>query len=117
MSPDRNYSFDTSAFINGRRDLLPPTTFPTVWTNIEAIIVSERIRSVDAVKHEIMQKDDDVSAWARDQRDLFVDLEEDIQAATRCVLAHHPRLMGVGGNRNAADPFVIGMALAETRSS
>jgi len=28
------------------------------------------------------------------------------------VLAQHPKLMGTGGNRNAADPFVIGLAHA-----
>ena len=72
---------------------------------------------MDVVKHEILKKDDDVSAWAGLQKGLFVDLEEDIQVATREVLAQHPKLMGVGGNRNAADPFVIGMSAPEGSSS
>ena len=35
---DLLYSFDTSVFINGRRDLLPPEVFPTLWVNIEQTI-------------------------------------------------------------------------------
>jgi hypothetical protein len=46
------------------------------------------------------------------QDGLFVELEEDIQAATMSVLAAHPKLTGTGGGRNEADPFVIGLAHA-----
>jgi hypothetical protein len=47
------------------------------------------------------------------QRGLFVPLEHDIQKATKQVLAACPRLMAQhGANRNSADPFVVGLALA-----
>ena len=40
-------------------------------------------------------------------------LEHDIQEATKAVLAACPRLMAQhGANRNSADPFVVGLALA-----
>jgi Domain of unknown function (DUF4411) len=39
-------------------------------------------------------------------------LRREIQLATRQVLAAHPKLMGNAKNRNGADPFVIGYALA-----
>lgn len=32
------YSFDTSSIMNGRRDLLPPTVFRTLWSHIELMI-------------------------------------------------------------------------------
>jgi hypothetical protein len=92
---DPLYSFDTSVWINGRRDLLPPDLFPTLWSKIEGVILSGGLRSVDVVKEELSKKDDATATWATSQSDLFVPL-------------------GRGGGRNAADPFVVGLALARS---
>jgi hypothetical protein len=106
------FSFDTSSVINGRRDLLPPVVFRSVWLNVEAAIAAGEVRSIDVVRDELSTRDDDVHAWARTQEGLFVPLDDTVQRATREVLAAHPKLMGRGGGRNAADPFVIGLAMA-----
>lgn len=105
------YSFDTSSLINGRRDLLPPEIFPTLWERLEVVIRAGELRCIDVVRDELSKRDDDVSAWCRAQDDLYVALEQDVQVATRRVLAAHPQLLGKGGGRNAADPFVIGLAI------
>jgi len=104
------YSFDTSAFLNGRRDLLPPEIFKTVWRNIEEAIAEGKVRAVEVVRDELNRRDDGVSKWANQQPNLYLPLGPEVQHATRDVLAEHPRLMGRGGGRNAADPFVIGLA-------
>ena len=104
------YSFDTSSLLNGRRDLLPPDTFPGVWTNIEVLIQAGDIRCVDIVRDELKRREDSVYRWARSQPDLFVPLELDLQAATKRILARHPLLLGRGRGRNGADPFVIALA-------
>lgn len=104
------YSFDTSAFINGRRDLLPPETFPSLWTRVEGMIAAGSIQSVDEVLHELAKRDDAVQAWAKTQTMLFVPLDEDVQKATSEILRAHPRLVGTGSGRNTADPFVIALA-------
>lgn len=106
------YSFDTSSFLNGRRDLLPPTTFPTLWSNVEAMIEAGLIRSIDLVRDELSKRDDDVLAWAKAQPDLFVPVVPDVQEAVRIVLREHPRLIGIGSGRSRADPFVIALAVA-----
>jgi hypothetical protein len=106
------YSFDTSSLLNGRRDLLPPTTFPTLWENIEAMIGLGQIRCIDLVRDELAVREDDVHGWAKRQVDLFVPLTEDIQIAVRALLAEHQRLIGVGSGRSGADPFVIALARA-----
>ena len=106
------YSFDTSSLLNGRRDLLPPGTFVTLWTNIELMITAGDIRCVDEVRNELAKREDVIHAWARSQPDLFVPLAADVQLAARDVLSAHPRLVGVGGGRNTADPFVIALARA-----
>lgn len=106
------YSFDTSSLLNGRRDLLPPTTFPTLWGNIEAMIANGHIRCVDVVRDELSKREDEVHQWAKGQSELFVPLAADVQAAAREVLTGHPRLVGIGNGRSGADPFVIALARA-----
>lgn len=105
------YSFDTSSILNGRRDLLPPATFPTVWTNIEDMIQAGDIRCVDLVLDELAKREgDEIHQWAKAQTELFLPLAEDIQRAVREVLGAHPRLIGIGSGRSGADPFVIALA-------
>jgi hypothetical protein len=107
------YSFDTSAIINGRRDLYRPNTFGPLWDAIETLVRNGQVRAVDEVKRELARKSDEANAWAKRCTGLFVPLSRDIQLATRHILAAHPRLLGQGGGpRNGADPFVIALAYA-----
>ncbi|MEI5675747.1 MULTISPECIES: DUF4411 family protein [unclassified Nocardioides] len=107
------YSFDTSAIINGRRDIFIPTTFGPIWDAIEGMIHTGQVRAVDEVKRELKRKSDEATVWAKRCSDMFVPLSRDIQLATRDILARHPRLLGSGGGpRNGADPFVIALAYA-----
>ncbi|MGH4016408.1 MAG: DUF4411 family protein [Pseudonocardiaceae bacterium] len=53
--------------MNGRRDLLPPVVFRTLWSNIEAMIVEGHVRAVDVVKDELSKRDDDASRWANNK--------------------------------------------------
>jgi hypothetical protein len=88
--------------------------FPTFWVNIEQSIQVGRVRAVDEVEVELSRRDDETRAWARSQADLFVPLDEDVQAGTMRVLAGHPKIAAGGGSRNRADPFVIGLAHARS---
>lgn len=106
------YSFDTSSILNGRRDLLPPATLPTLWSNIESMIDNGGIRCVDVVRDELAKRDDEVCAWAKSQGGLFVPLTADVQEGAREILAVHPKLVGIGSGRSGADPFVIALAMA-----
>jgi hypothetical protein len=106
------YSFDTSSLLNGRRDLLPPEVFPSLWSKVEEMIAGGQILAVDEVRVELGRRDDGVQAWANAQPALFESLDANVQRATSQTLAAHPKMMGKGGGRNAADPFVIGLARA-----
>jgi hypothetical protein len=111
------YSFDTSSFLNGRRDILLREVFRSFWSNVEAMIAGGRIRAVDVVRDELVRRGEaDVHAWAINEACLFVSLSDDVQLATKQVLRVHPKRVGVGvgGQRNGADPFVIGLANART---
>ena len=76
---DLLYSFDASALINGRRDLLPPEVFPTLWTKIEGMVAAGAVRSVDMVREELGRKDDATKEWASTLTDMFLPLDADIQ--------------------------------------
>lgn len=105
------YSFDTSAIINGRRDLFRPTVFHTLWTLIETAISTGQIRSVDEVQRELARRDDDANKWASAQSDLFCPLDLPIQQSAKQILGGHSNLVKQGGRRSGADPFVIALAM------
>src|SRR3954454_12126651 len=96
--------------LNGRRDLLPPATFPTLWGKVEEMIANGSIRSVDLVRDELSVREDAVHEWAKAQVGLFVPLTVDVQRAVREVLEQHARILGIGSGRSGADPFVIALA-------
>jgi predicted nucleic acid-binding protein len=108
------YSFDTSAILNGRRDLFRPKVFHSLWAHIEDAIVAGQIRSVDEVRNELQRRDDDAKRWADTQGDLFVPLELPIQQSAAQILNVHPRLVSQGGRRSGADPFVIALAMVHS---
>lgn len=112
MIAETFYSFDTSSLLNGRRDLLPPTTFPGVWENIEEAIADGQVRAIDLVRDELSAMDDEAHRWTRSHPGLFVELEQDVQRAARMVLQEHRKLIGVGSGRSGADPFVVALAMA-----
>jgi hypothetical protein len=68
------------------------------------------IRCVDEVLNELARREDTVHDWAKSQADLFLPLTADVQRAAREVLEAHPKLVGAGGGRSSADPFVIALA-------
>lgn len=86
------YSFDTSAILNGRRDLFRPAVFRSLWGRVEDAISAGQIRSVDEVQRELARRDDDAKRWADGQTGLFCPLDEQIQQAARHILRLHPNL-------------------------
>ncbi|HVS86043.1 MAG TPA: DUF4411 family protein [Gaiellaceae bacterium] len=97
---------DTSAFLNGWRYHYPPTTFPRVWDLLEEALRDGRIIAPRAVYVELSEKDDDVAAWAKPHRSLFVDPSEAVQKRSGEILAMFPN----PGIRNAGDPWVVAEA-------
>ena len=112
----RIYSFDTSSFMAARIRMYPPDLFPTLWERVEEIVAGGRIVTPDEVVTELAKMDDDVAKWAkRHKAAMVVPITLDIMTAMTDILSRHARLMGKGGNRNGADPWVI--ALAKVRGA
>jgi hypothetical protein len=98
--------FDTSAYLNGWRDHLPPATFPSVWTLIADAMEDGRIVGPREVYNELRRKDDDVSAWAHARASQFTDPTPEVQREAGIILALLPN----PGIRDGADPFVVAEA-------
>lgn len=108
------FSFDSGAFINGRRDIFILPTFAAVWTNIQTMITHGQVRAIEEVRHEVTRHDDDTGQWVKAQQGLFEPLTPEVQKATSKVLAKHPKLISLGSSRSSADPFVIALAVANS---
>jgi hypothetical protein len=96
--------------------MYPPDLFPTLWDRVEEIVGGGRLITPDEVLTELSRMDDDVAKWAkRHKSPMVAPLSPEVMAAMTDILSRHARLMGKGGNRNGADPWVI--ALAKVRGA
>ncbi|MDQ3933197.1 MAG: DUF4411 family protein [Actinomycetota bacterium] len=98
--------FDTSAYINGQRDHLPPTTFPSVWSLIADAIEAGRIIVPREVYRELTAQDDDVATWIKEREHAVVEPTEEVQKLAGRFMAEFPQ----PGVRNQADPFILAEA-------
>jgi Domain of unknown function (DUF4411) len=98
------FVFDTSAYINGRKDHYPPMTFPSVWELVRDAMQDGRIVCPREVYRELV-KEDEVAEWIKkhDLSGLFADPDQQTQRAAGEVY----KLFPSPGKRDGADPFVI----------
>ena len=71
--------FDTSAFINGRRDHFLPSVVPTLWAHIETAIDDGRIIIPRQVFRELTAQDDEIAEWIRLRSSAVVEPSEAVQ--------------------------------------
>ncbi len=106
------YSFDTSAFIEGRK-IYPIDIFPGLWENLADMINKGGIKAISQVRTELSKKDTDISKWCLSFPDLFVPLDVQIQTEVRLIMSKYPTLVNVASSKSGADPFVIALAKAK----
>lgn len=104
------YSIDTSAILDAWRRYYPPDVFPHVWKNLVELIDQDVIIATELVLGELERKDDEVYKWAKQQSNLFIPIDEEIQLAVLNILQNHKKLIDQRKNRSGADPFVIALA-------
>lgn len=109
------YCFDSSALIHAATRAYPIEVFASFWERFEHLIQTGRVIASDEVLCEIARKDDELHAWCKAHRDLFVPMTEEIQLAAIEVTATVPSLVDLNKGRGQADPFVV--ALARVRSA
>lgn len=104
------YYFDTAGFMEPWNKHYPFEIFPSFWKKIDDMIDEGTIISVRAVYDELSRYDDELLAWAKQRREIFLEPTEDIQNVVRQVLCTAPKLYEAKTDRSGADPFVVALA-------
>lgn len=103
------YIIDTCALIH-LEESYPAETFPSVWSKMEELVNSGVLLSCEEVYYEIQGKDDTMAEWAKDRKQIFFPINDEIQILVTQILTSHTNLLDVKKNKSGADPFVIATA-------
>lgn len=103
------YSIDTNAIIGGRRRYYPPDVFPSLWDKIDLLVDSGELIATEEVLNELAVVDDEIHDWARNRKQMFVPLDEQIQNAVAQIMSNHA-IVDMQKQKSICDPFVIALA-------
>ena len=109
------YCIDTSILIDFHRHY--PRDIFGVWDNLEVLIAEDRAIAPKQVRDELKAWDDWLAKWAAKQKTMFKPLLAKHAKCASEIIAHSPALAHAERRTESADPFVIGLALAEKRTS
>lgn len=105
-----SYCIDTSALIDAWVRWYPRDVFPSLWDRIEALVGEGEIVTPDEVLHELERKEDSLLVWAKERKDMFRVLDEDLQRGGAEILGGFPNLVDSSSSITEADPWVIALA-------
>lgn len=104
------YCIDTSSLIAAWQERYPIEVFPTLWDKLDELIENDRLFAPVEVLIEMKKRSDELHAWLKDRKEMFLELEDAVQIEAAQILAQFPRLVGERKLRTSADPFVIALA-------
>jgi len=110
LRPKYNYCFDTSALIDLNEDY-PIDIFKPIWMKLENLIRNGAAHSPREVFKEIGFEDDDLLKWAKKNRSMFRNLDDQQVEKIKEVLKIFPNLVDSKKEFAHADPFIIAHAL------
>jgi hypothetical protein len=105
------YIFDSGPFIDLRN--YPGDVFSSLWENFTQMINDGEIISSSEVFRELEDYDDEIAAWAKQNKNVFIKPTLEEQAQVQKILEKHPDLVkeeAILLGKPYADPFVIAQA-------
>lgn len=105
------YIFDTGPFIDLKN--YPRDVFTSLWENFKQMISEGEILSSSEVFRELEDYDDEIAAWAKQNKNIFIKPTLEEQVEVRKILEKHPDLVkeeAILLGKPYADPFVIAQA-------
>lgn len=109
------YCLDTSALIDLNGRLLPATSFPDLFSRIDAGFASDVLVSPREVRRELQNGSagDYLERWATENSHYFVDPDDSQLALMGALMTHYPEVYDTKLHRSTdADPWVIALAQA-----
>lgn len=99
------YLLDTNVFITAKNSFYGFDFCPAFWSWLDQAAEAGVVRSVERVHDELIERGDDLSAWARDRRGLFLPFGADDVASVAAVnrWARSPGVVGRTHGRDARD--------------
>jgi hypothetical protein len=109
------YTIDTCSRTTKRR-VYPLDVFPSAWAKLDTLAADGTLISTEQVLEELKAEDDEVFAWARKFRGIFLPLDDNVQVTARKVLETHSNLIDLKRRKSGADPFVVATAIGNACS-
>lgn len=109
------YCFDTSGWTHAKRGY-PHTNFPSLWTNLDAMISDGRLVSPHEVYRELEKQDDELFRWLRQRKTLFKRPDQEQIVLVSEIQAKFPKLAHPQKLGPVADPFVVALAIQTSRN-
>lgn len=109
----QKYIIDACALIDAAKNYnMSKKAFKHIWESFEELIKSKQLISSSEILDEL--KDDDISKWAKNNKDSFLPLTKEVQEKTTEILKQFPNIIKIStkGSSNA-DPFLIATAILE----
>jgi len=103
------YCIDTCAVIDLRSYF--PDVFPSLWTSLEGMISQGTLIAPREVFRELEGKEDEVLKWAKKNKSMFLDPDDQqLQWGSR-IEEEFPGLVDPDKTTADADPFVVALAI------
>lgn len=112
------YLLDSNVLIDAKNRYYAFDVVPAFWEWLDRAHGEGVVASVGKVYEELMKKDDELTAWAKDRREFFLDPDEETVAAMRTISTWvmDPARIYTPAARAAfldkADYYLVGAAMA-----
>jgi len=110
-----HYIIDSSSLIELHRHN-PIDVFPTVWKNIESLIKKGLLIAPKEVLYEIMDSDDQLANWAKNQNELFREPTGKQIEILKDILKDYPAIVKED-RKHDADVWVIALVVEMATNS
>lgn len=110
------YCLDTNVLIQAWNWYYAPDICSDYWSCLESVIKKGNVFIPEEVFREIEKEDDQLLAWAKQHKDIFVhEIDQEVEKCLAKVYENplHHRLVDSIKGRSLADPWVIAHAMAE----
>lgn len=110
------YCIDTSALID-LKQLYPSDVFSTLWKKLDELVKQGRLIAPREVLKEIEEKDDELLRWVKKHKKMFKKLNQQQVEVVKEIQQRFPTLVDPAKEIPDADPFVIALAIAESKKT